>query len=127
MVLPLTETIAVPKSSPAVSDLTAVLVPSSRLRETDRRAIAPGLTQPTEVVRLSRAGEYFLDRANQLDISFARNFPVGRLRLRPTFEIFNALNANPVISAVGTYGPLLLSPRAILNARLMKLNLRLDF
>ena len=91
------------------------------------RAIAPGLTQPTEVVRLSRAGEYFLDRANQLDISFARNFPVGRLRLRPTFEIFNALNANPVISAVGTYGPLLLNPRAILNARLMKLNLRLDF
>jgi hypothetical protein len=91
------------------------------------RAIAPGLIQPTETVRLSAAGEYFLERANQLDLSFARNFPVGHMRIRPTFEIFNTLNANPVISAVGTYGPLLLNPRAILNARLMKLNVRLDF
>jgi len=64
---------------------------------------------------------------NQLDISFARNFPLGHMRVRPTFEIFNALNANPVISAVGTYGPTVFNPRAVLNARLMKINLRLDF
>jgi hypothetical protein len=91
------------------------------------RAIAPGLTQPSEVVRLSHAGEYFLERSNQLDISFANTIPVGKLRIKPTFEIFNALNANPVISAVGTYGPTVFTPRAILNARLMKLNVRLDF
>jgi hypothetical protein len=62
-----------------------------------------------------------------LDISFANTIPVGKLRIKPTFEIFNALNANPVISAVGTYGPTVFTPRAILNARLMKLNVRLDF
>ena len=76
---------------------------------------------------LSRAGEYILERSNQLDISFARDFPVGALRLRPQLDIFNALNANPVISAITAYGPSLLNPREILGARLMKLNLRLDF
>ena len=91
------------------------------------RAIAPGLTQPTETVRLSRAGEYFLERSNQLDFAIARNFVVGGLRLRPQLDIFNLLNSNPVISAVGTYGSRFLSPREILGARLFKLNLRIDF
>jgi hypothetical protein len=91
------------------------------------RAIAPGLTQPTENVRLSSAGEYFLDRSNQLDFAIARDFQVNKLRVRPSLDLYNALNANPVISAVNTYGPSFLSPRAILNARLMKVNVRLDF
>lgn len=91
------------------------------------RAIAPGLTQPSESVRLSRAGEYFLERSNQLDFAIARDFRAGRLRLRPQLDIFNIFNANPIISAVGTYGSAFLNPREILGARLFKLNLRIDF
>ena len=49
------------------------------------------------------------------------------MRVRPQVELFNALNGNPVISAMTAYGPTLLSPREIMGGRLMKLNLRLDF
>jgi hypothetical protein len=91
------------------------------------RVIAPGLTQPNVNVLISTAGEYNLERSNQLDIALARDFRVGGLRLRPQLDLYNALNSNPIISAIGTYGPALLTPRAILPARLIKVNLRIDF
>ena len=91
------------------------------------RAIAPGLTQPTENVRLSRAGEYFLERSNQLDISFSRDFTINGLRVRPQVDFFNAFNSNAIIRVITAYGPALMSPREILAGRLMRLNLRIDF
>ncbi len=91
------------------------------------RAIAPGLTQPSVNVLLSHPDEYTLKRSNQLDIAVARDFQVGGLRVRPQVDFYNALNANPVIRVITAYGPALLSPREILSARLMKLNLRIDF
>jgi hypothetical protein len=68
-----------------------------------------------------------LQRSNQLDISFSRDFTVGGIRVRPQADFFNALNGNPVIRAITAYGPALLSPREIIGGRLMKLNLRMDF
>jgi hypothetical protein len=47
--------------------------------------------------------------------------------VRPQVDIFNALNANPVINAITAFGPALLQPREILAARLMRLNLRIEF
>jgi hypothetical protein len=91
------------------------------------RSLAPGLTQPSVNLLLSQAGEYNLKRSNQLDIAFARDFQVAGLRLRPQVDFYNALNTNPIIRAITAYGPALLSPREILGARLMKLNLRIDF
>jgi hypothetical protein len=91
------------------------------------RAIAPGLTQPSVNLRLSRAGEYTLKRSNQVDIAFSRDFNINGMRVRPQVDIFNALNANPVINAITAFGPALLQPREILAARLMRLNLRIEF
>jgi hypothetical protein len=47
--------------------------------------------------------------------------------LRPQVDFYNAFNANTVINAITAYGPSLMQPREILPARLMKLNLRIDF
>ena len=90
-------------------------------------AIAAGLTQPSVNLLLSAPDEYTLNRSNQLDIAFARDFTVSGVRLRPQVDFFNALNTNAVIRAITAYGPALLSPREILAARLIRLNLRMDF
>ena len=76
---------------------------------------------------LSEPDEYTLERSNQLDISFSRDFTVNGLRFRPQVDLFNAFNSNAVIRVVTAYGPALLSPREILAGRLMRLNLRVDF
>ena len=91
------------------------------------RAQAPGLTQPSANLLLSRPDEYTLNRSNQLDISFSRDFTIGGIRVRPQADVFNALNGNPVIRAITAYGPTVLSPREIIGGRLLKLNLRMDF
>src|SRR5262249_28771732 len=91
------------------------------------RTIAPGLTQPTVTVRLNEPGTVFLDRANQLDFAVSRDFKMGRMTVRPQFDIFNALNNNVVTQVNTTYGPSLLQPQSILNPRLLRFNVRIMF
>jgi hypothetical protein len=91
------------------------------------RAIAPGLTQTTVNIRLTEPGTVFLDRVNQLDFAFSRDFRFGHTRVRPQLDIFNALNSNAITQVNTAYGPSLLQPQTILNPRLMRFNVRINF
>ena len=91
------------------------------------RAIAPGLTQTTVNVRLNEPGSVYLDRVNQVDFALSRDFQVGRVRVRPQVDIFNALNNNSVTQVNTTYGPSLLLPVSVLNPRLVRMNIRVTF
>ena len=91
------------------------------------RAIAPGLTQTTVNVRLNEPGSVFLDRVNQVDFAISRDFQLGRARVRPQIDIFNALNNNAITQVNTTFGPSLLLPVSVLNPRLIRLNVRITF
>jgi len=91
------------------------------------RAIAPGLTQTTVNLRLSEPGTVFLDRVNQLDFAISRDFVMGRVRVRPQVDIFNALNNNAITQVNTAYGPSLLQPQSVLNPRLARFNVRITF
>jgi len=52
---------------------------------------------------------------------------VGQLRLTPQVDIFNALNANPVLSQVATFGASLGSPATILSPRLVRFQMKVQF
>ena len=91
------------------------------------RAIAPGLTQTTVNVRLNEPGTVFLDRVNQVDFAFSRDFQAGRVRIRPQVDIFNALNNNAITQVNTNFGPSLLQPQSILNPRLIRLNVRITY
>jgi hypothetical protein len=67
------------------------------------------------------------DRASQLDLRFSKTFRFGSATIRPGFDIYNVLNASDVIAINNTYGPLWLKPATILEARLYKFNLLLNF
>ena len=86
------------------------------------RAIAPGLTQTTVNVRLNEPGSVFLDRVNQVDFAISRDFQIGRARVRPQIDIFNALNNNAITQVNTTFGPSLLLPVSVLNPRLVRVN-----
>ena len=91
------------------------------------RSILPTLTQTSVNVRLNEPGSAYNDRINQLDITLSKLVMVQRLRVRPEVAIFNALNANPVLSQTKTYGPSLGNVITILNARMVRAGLSVEF
>lgn len=91
------------------------------------RTQLPSLTVSSVSVRLNEPGTQYLDRVNQLDISLAGTIPVGRLRVKPQIDLFNALNAGPVLRVVSQFGPALGRPSQLLDGRLLRLGLQVDF
>ena len=91
------------------------------------RTQIPTLTQASVTVRLNEPGTEFNDRVNQLDLSITRPFRSGRFVFRPELSLFNALNANPVLTQTNAYGPALGNAVMILAPRLLRLGLNMDF
>jgi hypothetical protein len=96
-------------------------------------AIAPSLGRNlsgsvrTTPVELIRPFSQFDDRINQLDVRLTKVFRVGRFKIEGNFDIYNALNASPVLQSNLIYGPTWLAPQDILDARLLKFGVELEF
>jgi len=69
----------------------------------------------------------FEDRIHQLDVRFSRVFRIQRTRLEGQFDLYNALNASPILSLNTRYGSAWLTPTEVLAGRLLKFGLQLDF
>jgi hypothetical protein len=91
------------------------------------RTIVPSLTQTSIDVPLYEPGSSFRPRINQLDLTVGRQFQIGKARLLPKLEIFNLLNASPVLAETQTFGAALGRPTVVLLARFVRVNVRLDF
>jgi hypothetical protein len=105
------------------------VIPNAVVRESlgrDLSANAPNVT-----VNLVRPGSMFGDRRNQLDLRFTKPFTVDRVRLGASLELYNAFNANTVLTESTTYRDASLSgwriPTSIMPPRFIKLSLQLDF
>jgi hypothetical protein len=91
------------------------------------RAVLPTLTQPSVTVRLNQPNTLFLDRVNQLDVSFSKSIRSSGLDIRPEVSIFNALNANPVTGQTNAFGPNLGRVTSILPGRLIRIGLTVRY
>jgi hypothetical protein len=60
--------------------------------------IVPGMTTAQLIVPLIPSGYEFMDRFNQFDIKLAKLFNVRGVRMTGQFEMFNSLNASPVLA-----------------------------
>ena len=69
----------------------------------------------------------FEDRIQQVDFRFSRIFRIAGKRVEPEFDIYNALNASPILSVNNTFGPLWRTPTQILAGRLLKLGFQMTF
>lgn len=89
--------------------------------------VIPNLTASSLTVPLFAPGTEFLPRLNQVDLSFAKWFQIGRARIQAQLDIFNAFNKNTDLSyrsvnaATSTY----LVPASVLQGRQIRIGTQL--
>jgi outer membrane receptor protein involved in Fe transport len=67
------------------------------------------------------------DRLHQVDLRIAKNFTKGQRRIQPQVDLYNLLNANPVLSQINTYGARWQTPTRTLAGRWLKVGVQVDF
>jgi hypothetical protein len=92
------------------------------------RPLSGGIANQTTAV--IQPGTVFGERISQLDFRVAKNVRFGRARTSVNFDIYNALNANPVTILNQNYsgtGTGWLAPTGILPARLFKFSVQFNY
>jgi hypothetical protein len=95
------------------------------------RNLAAGPTS-TVTVNVVTPGAMLPPRTNQLDLRLARTFRVGQgqARLKGIVDLYNVLNASTVLTLNNTYGTTgtsWLVPTQVLEGRLLKFGVQLNF
>jgi hypothetical protein len=90
------------------------------------RNLAAG-TNGTVTVDLLAPQTLYEDRIQQLDFRFARAFRFGNKRVEPEFDIYNALNASPLLSVNNSFGAAWRTPTQILSGRTLKFGAKMSF
>jgi hypothetical protein len=85
------------------------------------------LTQTSALVALLQPGSVYLPAINTVDLRLSKRMQLGKARLQGQFDIFNALNANPVTGYTQTLGASYLKVSNILTARLFQVGATLTF
>jgi hypothetical protein len=81
----------------------------------------------TATIDLIPFGTVFADRINQVDFRLTKSVKVGRVRLNPSLDLYNLLNASPILGVNTRYGPSWLTPTQILPGRLFKFGAQVTF
>jgi hypothetical protein len=72
-------------------------------------------------------GSLYGDRFSQLDVRFGKNFRFGGRRLAAMVDLYNLFNSSAILTVNNTVGPNWQTPTGVLQGRLMKVGVQLDF
>ena len=67
------------------------------------------------------------NRISQMDVRLGKIFRMEQFRIHAMFDIYNLFNANSILSMNTTYGPVWLQPIQILDGRLFKFGVQIEF
>jgi hypothetical protein len=81
----------------------------------------------SETIILTKPGQLYLPRYNQLDVNFRKNFRSGRKRFSLQFDLFNVLNGNSIFSTNNAIGSSLGQVTSILMGRLPRLAFQMQW
>ena len=103
-------------------------MPAAPGRDSSSAGCRPG-TCPNVTINLIEPGSLYGDRINQLDFRFAKNFTFGRHGRWSRADLYNALNANPVLTYNNSFTPdgPWLQPNSILTGRLVRISADFNF
>jgi hypothetical protein len=85
---------------------------------------------PNVTLNLIEPGKLYGDRINELDFRLAKILKFGRTRTNLGFDIYNIVNAAPVLSYNQAFSPTTttwLTPTAVLQPRFWKFSVQMDF
>jgi hypothetical protein len=107
-------------------------VPAAVIAQSLGRAPAGNVTNVT--INMVQPGALYGDRINQLDFRVAKLVKFGAKRAMIALDLYNATNANPVLTYNQTFNPTVLtgsaawlSPRSILTPRLFRISAEFNF
>jgi hypothetical protein len=112
------------QSVPGPEILANYVAPNAEVAPSLGRNLAGGARNVT--VGLVEPGTMYGERLNQLDLRFAKILHFGRARATASFDVYNALNANPVLTLNNAFAAWQ-RPQSILNPRFAKVVLQFDF
>jgi len=98
---------------------------NQEVQRTLGRPLAGGASGLT--VNLAAPWQIRGDRTNQLDFRVAKILRFGATRTMLAFDLYNALNANPVLNEIQTFGPAWRRPTSVMDARFVRLSAQIDF
>jgi hypothetical protein len=91
---------------------------------------------PNVTVNLVEPGTLYGDRVNEIDMRFAKILRFGRTRTNVGFDIYNIMNANPILTYNQAFNPTIntvnpsanwLAPQSTLQPRFIKFSAQIDF
>jgi hypothetical protein len=102
-------------------------VPASVIAQALGRPPSGNVTNVT--INLVQPGQMYGDRINQLDFRVAKILRFASRRTMVALDLYNALNANPILTYNNTFVPngTWLQPRAILTPRLFRISAEFNF
>jgi hypothetical protein len=114
------------QSLPGPNIIASWNAPSAVIEPFLGRNLSAGSTA-TLPIQLIQPGTEFEPRFYQVDMRLSKMFKVGRVRLNGNVDLYNMFNSNAVLALNTTYGPSFQQPTAILEGRLVKLGMTMDF
>jgi hypothetical protein len=102
-------------------------MPAAQVAQYLGRAPSGNVTNVT--INLIEPGSEYGDRINQLDFRIAKNFTFGSTRSMVSADLYNVMNANPVLSYNNSFTPNgpWLQPNSILTGRLIRISVDFNF
>jgi hypothetical protein len=91
------------------------------------RTILPSLVQTGVAVFLDQPGANIMPRVTQADFALSKNVQIRKVRLTPQIDVFNALNANTLLTSRTAFGTTLGYPTTILSGRLVRFQAKFYF
>ena len=110
---------------PGVPITSSYVAPNAGIAPSLGRSLAGSARNVT--VELMSPGARYEHRFTQLDVRLARIFRVGRTRVQGMFDVYNALNASPVLALNTRYGQAWLNAQQILASRMVKIGAQFSF
>ena len=92
---------------------------------TPSASLFPGGRTDVETIILNAPGTLYLPRYNQLDVNLKKNFQFGRVKMTGQFDIFNVLNAAPILTTNNSIGASLGTVQSVLYGRIPRLALNM--
>ena len=91
--------------------------------------VIPNMSAASLNVPLTAPGTEYAERVNQVDVSLAKWFNVGKGRVQGQLDIFNALNRGDVLSvrSMNYLTPSYLQPSSVLQGRILRLAMQLKW